>query len=136
MTGKITATVATVLLLAMGYSEAASTKVNMSARDCRKLVQHQANANVNYKPGVDVRGRKVAKADLGNGNKLKLPSKVEFNIAFNPLKSAAAARFGETSAGIGKVKYDISKNAFTFNGQPMNDRAMADMARKCRAAGR
>ena len=132
----MTVTVAAALLLATGYSQATSTKVKMSARDCRKLVQHQGQANVNYKPGVDVRGRKVAGADLAGENKLKLPSKVEFNIAFNPLKGSAASRFGETSASMGKVKYDISKNAFTFNGQPMNDKAMADMARKCRAAGR
>jgi len=136
MIGKITVAVAAVLMLATGYSQAANTKVKMSARDCRKLVQHQTQANINYRPGVDVRGRKVTSADLGGGNKLKLPSKVEFNIAFNPLKGSAASRFGETSASMGKVKYDISKNAFTFNGQPMNDRAMADMARKCRAAGR
>ena len=73
-------------------------------------------------------------AQIWRGHKLKLPSTVEFNIGFNPLKGAAATRFGETSANVGKVKYDISKNTFTFNGQPMNDKAMADMARKCRAA--
>ena len=127
---------AAALILVAGYAQAADTKVKVSARDCRKLVQHQARSNVNYKPGVDVRGRKVVGADLEGGHKLKLPSTVEFNIGFNPLKGAAATRFGDTSANVGKVKYDISKNTFTFNGQPMNDKAMADMARKCRSAGR
>ena len=75
-------------------------------------------------------------ADLGGGHKLKQPKTVEFNIGSNPLKGAAATRFGDTSATVGKVKYDISKNAFTFNGQPMNEKAMADMAHKCRAAAR
>ena len=32
------------------------------------------------------------------------------------------------STNVGEVKYDISKNTFTFNGQPMNDKAMADGA--------
>ena len=127
---------AAALMLAAGYAQAADTKVKVSARDCRKLVQHQARSNVNYKPGVDVRGRKVVGADLEGGAKLKLPSTVEFNIGFNPLKGAAATRFGDTSANVGKVKYDISKNTFTFNGQPMNDKAVADMAHKCRSAGR
>ena len=136
MIGKLTAALAAAFMLATGYAQAADTKVKVSARDCRKLVQHQARSNVNYKPGVDVRGRKVVGADLAGGHKLKLPSTVEFNIGFNPLKGAAATRFGETSANVGNVKYDISKNTFTFNGQPMNDKAMADMARKCRAAGR
>tara|TARA_E500000331_G_scaffold47672_2_gene40468 strand:+ start:509 stop:919 length:411 start_codon:yes stop_codon:yes gene_type:complete len=136
MIGKIIAALVAALMLATGYAQAADTKVKVSARDCRKLVQHQARSNVNYKPGVDVRGRKVVGADLDGGHKLKLPSTVEFNIGFNPLKGAAATRFGDTSASVGKVKYDISKNTFTFNGQPMNDKAMADMARKCRSAGR
>ena len=136
MIRKLTATLTAAFTLATGYAQAADTKVKVSARDCRKLVQHQARSNVNYKPGVDVRGRKIVGADLSGGHKLKLPSTVEFNIGFNPLKGAAATRFGETSASVGKVKYDISKNTFTFNGQPMNEKAMADMARKCRAAGR
>ena len=130
------AALAAALTLATGYAQAADTKVKVSARDCRKLVQHQARSNVNYKPGVDVRGRKVVGADLEGGHKLKLPSTVEFNIGFNPLKGAAATRFGDTSANLGKVKYDISKNTCTFNGHPMNDKAMADMARKCRSAAR
>ena len=136
MIRKLTATLTAAFTLATGYAQAADTKVKVSARDCRKLVQHQAWSNVNYKPGVDVRGRKIVDADLSGGHKLKLPSTVEFNIGFNPLKGAAATRFGETSANVGKVKYDISKNTFTFNGQPINEKAMADIARKCRAAGR
>ena len=136
MIGKLTAALAAALIWATGYAQAADTKVKVSARDCHKLVQLQARSNVNYKPGVDVRGRKVSGADLVGGHKLKLPSTVEFNIGFNPLKGSAATRFGETSANTGKVKYDISKNTFTFNGQPMNDKVMADMARKCRGAAR
>tara|TARA_B100000676_G_C17735711_1_gene658768 strand:+ start:246 stop:656 length:411 start_codon:yes stop_codon:yes gene_type:complete len=134
MIGKLKVAFAAAFMLATGYAQAADTTVKVSARDCRKLVQFKARSNVNYKPGVDVRGRKVVGANLAGGHKLKLPSTVEFNIGFNPLKGAAAARFGDTSANVGKVKYDISKNTFTFNGQPINDKAMAEIARKCRNA--
>ena len=112
------------------------TSVSLDAKDCARLTQHQPRSDVNYKPGVDTHGKQVVGAELGNGHKLKLPSTIEFPIAFNPLKGASAARFGKTSAGIGKVKYDISKNTFTFNGQSMNDRAIAQIARKCRSVGR
>ena len=67
MIGKLTAALAAVFMLATGYAQAADTKVKVSARDCRKLVQHQARSNVNYKPGVDVRGRKIVGADLSAG---------------------------------------------------------------------
>lgn len=136
MIGKYTLAIGIATFIAAGFAHAANTKVKVSGRDCKRLVQHQARSDVNYKPGVDVRGRRVVGADVAGGMKLKLPSTVEFDIAFNPLKGTAASRFGETSAGVGKVKYDIGKNAFTFNGEPMNDRAMADLARKCKAAGK
>ena len=112
------------------------TSVSFDAKDCARLVQHQPRNGVNYKAGVDAYGKQVVGAELGGGYKLKLPSTIEFPIAFNPLKGAAATRFGETSAGVGKVKYDISKNTFTFNGQPMNDKAIAKLARRCRSVGR
>ncbi len=124
------------VVMAVGDAKAAETKVKLSARDCKRLIEHQAAADVNYKPGVDVRGRKVVGADLDSEMKLKLPSTVEFDIAFNPLKGTSATRFGETSAGVGRVKYDIGKNSFTFNGEPMNDKALAELAKKCRAASR
>ena len=99
------------------------------------MVQFQSRSNVNYKPGVDVRGRKVVGANLARGPKLKLPSTVEFNMGFNPLKVAAATRFGDASVNVGTVKYDNLNNNFTFNGQPINDKAMAEMARKCPKCG-
>ena len=119
-----------------GIVQAAGIKAKVSGRDCKRLVQHQASADVNYKPGIDVRGRRVTGVDAAGGIKLKLPTTVEFNIAFNPLKGTSATRFGETSSSVGKVKYDISKNAFLFNGSPMNEKAVAELARKCRTAGR
>ena len=112
------------------------TSVKMDAKDCARLVQHQPRNDVNYKSGVDAYGKQVVGAELGGGHKLKLPATIEFPIAFNPLKGAAATRFGETSAGVGKVKYDISKNTFTFNGQVMNDKAISNLASRCRSVGR
>jgi hypothetical protein len=119
-----------------GIAQAAGIKAKVSGRDCKRLVQLQSSAEVNYKPGIDVHGRRVAGADMVGGIKLKLPEIVQFDIAFNPLKGTSATRFGETSSSVGKVKYDIGKNAFTFNGESMNDKAVAELARKCRAAGR
>lgn len=136
MTIKFTVTLGLAIIVAGGFARAADTKAKISGRDCKRLIQHQASSDVNYKPGVDVRGRQVAGADVAGGMKLKLPKTVEFDIAFNPLKGTSSTRFGETSSSVGKVKYDIGKNAFTFNGEPMNDKAIAGLARKCRAAGR
>tara|TARA_B100000686_G_scaffold328297_1_gene388140 strand:+ start:1303 stop:1716 length:414 start_codon:yes stop_codon:yes gene_type:complete len=128
------ATLVSILPTNSVYGE--STKVNISGRDCKKLIQHRARSDVNFKPGVDVRGRKVIGADLNSRMKLKFPTKIEFNIGFNPLKGSAASRFGETSATVGKVKYNISKNSFSFNGKPLNEKALDALAAKCKSAAK
>jgi hypothetical protein len=108
-------------------------KVNISGEDCARLVEHRPRADVEFKPGVDVRGRPVAPADLpGSRMKYKLPKTIEFDIEFNPLKGETRTRFGETTVTVGRVKYDIGKRTFTFNGEPLSDPALADLARKCR----
>ena len=38
--------------------------MKITAADCRRAVAHLPAADVQYKPGVDARGRKVAAADL------------------------------------------------------------------------
>lgn len=137
MNSKLAVLILTSLLAANVAADAADTRVQMSGRDCQRLIEHPPGANVNYKPGVDARGRRVVGADLpGSGSHMKLPTTVEFDIAFNPLKGTSATRFGETSAGVGRVKYDIGKNQFTFNGEPLDDQTTAALARKCREIAR
>jgi len=123
-------------LALLGVSQASAGKVKMSGKDCRRLIQDRARADVNYKPGVDVRGRKVRSANVKSSHGIKLPRTIEFDIAFNPLKGTSASRFGETSASVGKVKYDMNKGTFTFNGQPIGDREQAKLARACRKTAR
>jgi len=63
-------------------AEAASDapKVRITKKDCRRLVRHQASANVAYQPGVDVRGNPVTPADASGGFTIPLPDVFEFNI--------------------------------------------------------
>ncbi len=58
----------------------ASPKVRITKRDCRRLVRHQASADVAYKPGVDVRGNPVVDADVNDGFTVPLPDIYEFNV--------------------------------------------------------
>lgn len=58
----------------------AAPKVRITKRDCKRLVRHQASADVAYKSGVDVRGNPVVGADLNGGFTIPLPDVFEFNI--------------------------------------------------------
>jgi len=67
---------------ASANAEAASEspKVRITKKDCRRLVRHQASANVAYQPGVDVRGNPVVGADLAGSFTIPIPDVFEFNI--------------------------------------------------------
>lgn len=55
-------------------------KARITKRDCKRVIRHQARADVAYKPGVDVRGNPVAPADASGGFTIPLPDVFEFNI--------------------------------------------------------
>jgi hypothetical protein len=55
-------------------------KARITKRDCKRLIRHQARADVAYQPGVDVRGNPVVPADASGGFKIPLPDVFEFNI--------------------------------------------------------
>ena len=55
-------------------------RARITEKDCRRVVRHQARADVTYKPGVDVRGKPVAPADMAGGFTIPLPDVFEFNV--------------------------------------------------------
>ena len=115
-------------------NSAAGAKATISSRDCKRLVGRSAAVGAEYKPGVDVRGRKVAGADLGGGSPIKLPK--EFTI---PIGVDFAKRFGTGDSGnkftsettIGKVTVRGSK--VYYNGKPIGGTAQAELAETCKA---
>jgi len=109
-----------------------ATRIRISRADCARLVAHRAAPDVAYRPGVDVRGRKVAPADVAGTPNLKdiVPDTIEFAIELNPLKGGAA-RFGETSLDVGQVKFNMATRRATLNGRPLSDAQSAELSLKC-----
>ncbi len=123
--------IAIVLGLARPAATAPET-LTISTAECRKLVRHQPSADVAYRPGVDVRGRRVAPADLGGGTNIAVPQEIEIPITVELDKTSGAAASGlyKPEANIGKVVY---KNGRAwFNGQPLETGANADVVAACR----
>lgn len=111
---------------ATGQQAAAdAAKVRISRKDCRRLVRHRARADVTYMPGVDVRGRKVAPADLDGGIQLALPDVYEFNITKDlssylkgPEEQLAAAKAAALAANKSQAATDaaVSSAALSLDG--------------------
>lgn len=117
--------------------------ITISKPDCSRLVRHIPDADVAYRPGVDVHGRPVVSADLdpvaADFARRVVPDVLEIPITINPLTynkerqgittpQGIAKGLGLTQSKIGTVKYDFARDTFTFNGQPMmldDQRALA-----------
>lgn len=108
------------------------TRIRIPRDDCARLVRHKPAPGAAYKPGVDVRGKKVAPAELpGSGFPVAVPEEVEFDVSFNPLRGGAASRFKRSKSIVGRVRFNLKTGEATFNGISLTDTEQAELARKC-----
>ena len=75
-----TSVLAVLAPLLAAQADAQESRIVVSEEDCRRLVRHSPSADVEYKPGVDVRRKSVAPADLPGSASIKIPDKFEFDI--------------------------------------------------------
>ncbi len=106
--------------------------VAITRADCARLVAHLPAPDVAYQPGVDVHGREVVPADLGGAPRIEVPETILIYIEIDLLE-----RFGipanpalyDAHVEVGEVLYKDGR--FTFNGQPLQDEAQAELAARC-----
>lgn len=111
----------------------ATPQVVVTERECRYLARHRAAADVEYKPGVDVRGRPVAPADLGGSPRLAIPDRIVIDVPINifeRLGRTAPKGLGDTATQLGQIV--LEGNRLTFNGEPLSDPALDAVAAACR----
>jgi hypothetical protein len=125
------------LLLCAVALPAAAQSIYIDGVDCQRLtVNHVPAADVEYKPGVDAQGRKVAPADLNGGAQIKPPERITFDVA------ADLRRFGIPSTSplfqpnvpLGKVTVERDGRAF-YNGQPLQNPEVEALRELCRQRG-
>ncbi len=125
------------LLAAAPAAAHEKTTVAITRADCARLVAHVPGPDVAYQPGVDVYGREVAPADLGGAPRIELPETILIDIEID-----LQARFDipidptqyDPDAEVGEVAYRDGR--FTFNGQPLQDEAQAELAARCQEIDR
>ena len=109
-------------------------KTTITGVDCRRLVRYQPAPDVAYKPGVDVKGRKVAPADVNDAPQIKVPETITFDAAVD------LRRFGipdssplfEPNVRIGRVDVQQDGRVY-FNGQRLGDPEIAALEQFCQA---
>ena len=117
--------------------------VTVSKTDCQRLIQHVPAPDVAYQPGVDVHGKSVAPADLpSSGPTIPLPDQIQFNYTINPtnygLTAAQAQQKSQlvtgnnSQASIATIKFDLSSQKLTVNGQPLSSSDQQGVIAECR----
>jgi len=129
------------LLGAMIAPAAAADTVTISTADCQRLAAHTSSAD--YQPGVDVRGKPVAPADLDSGPSLDLPSVIEIPLALDVIRRLQGETSGrsnilsgqrglEGKASLGTLT--IKGNDAFWNGEQLQSQDEILMAEACRSS--
>lgn len=122
------------VLAAVAVAPALAETITITEAGCAALVAHVADADVAYRPGVDVDGEAVAPADLPGAPQVVLP-----DIVHIPITVDLARRFGipatsdlfKAEAYIGTARVDLRDGRAWFNGKPLSDPEAHALARLC-----
>jgi len=120
--------------VALGGAPAAAddSVVEVSRKDCKRLLRHEPRADVEYKPGVDVRGAPVAPADVPGSPVIKLPKTIDIPIGIDLEEKYGLGAGGKYTgeATIGTVS--VRKGRVYWNGKLLGDAEQARIAEACR----
>lgn len=128
------------LALASATAAAQAETITITTVDCAQLAEHRPLPDVEYRPGEDVRGRKVAPADLaGSTADIALPEFVHI-----PITVDLAARYGipansvlfKAEAYVGSAKVSLRDGRAWFNGKPLASEEQRALAALCQQVKR
>lgn len=104
---------------------------------CRALPVYQPSADVEYKPGVDVRGKPVVSADLNAGALSSIPSKINIPLTVSLAKilnlDTTQYPYNQlgtgTEAQVGMIT--VEDNRVTLNDKPLSGEQQSNLAVLC-----
>ena len=107
----------------------AQQQIDITDRDCQRILMHVPSADVAYKPGVDVRGRKVKGADLGGASPIEVPDEITFNVGSDMANKHLGGDYtGDTVFG----KVTVMKGRVYWNGKPLDNSNQSAIAEACK----
>jgi len=89
---------------------------------CRVAERHVPDADVAYRPGVDVKGKAVAPADLGGGNNVQTPRFVPLplNIPISEFLPVTPPFLNDVEIDAGLILVDTETGYLTYDGQRLD----------------
>lgn len=108
-------------------------ELRISREDCRRLVRHEPAPDVAYQPGVDVRGRPVAPADLSEAPQVRLPDEIVIPLAVDVMKGRRSGSAVDAYAGVGTLT--VRNGRAYFNDEPLHGWEQEILLEACRKHG-
>ncbi|WP_193170544.1 hypothetical protein [Nisaea nitritireducens] len=105
--------------------------IEISKKDCARIVAHKPAADVEYKPGVDAADRPVVPADLPGSAIIEAPEKIIIPLTLDVADLFSLPEGVAGEAGIGTIEYDIMSGRLEYNGQQLTDPQMAAISAAC-----
>ncbi|MCP5367453.1 MAG: hypothetical protein H6907_14155 [Hyphomicrobiales bacterium] len=136
--GRLLGRLAPVVLALLVPAAAAAdggTSIVVSKQTCARIVRHHPAPGVEYRPGVDVRGKPVAPADLDGGSGVRLYETTVIDIGIDLAEKYGLGAGGKYTgeAKVGRVAV-TPDGRVTFNGQPIDPAESEAIAKACRKA--
>jgi hypothetical protein len=132
------ASIASTPVLAQTQAATQSGTASISRDDCRRMVRYHPDADVAYKPGVDVHGKAVAPADLAKDDEAGAPQKITIDLHAQlgqVLGNSTPTLLGQSFVNTGQVSIDLNDGSVTLNGKKVDADAETAIAAACRKAG-
>jgi hypothetical protein len=124
---------ATMLGTTAGPALAESVPVRIDRDVCANVVAHVPDADVTYKPGVDVSGKPVAPADLPGSAQIEVPDNFVITLELNLARSGfrvPGPRGLEPKVQLGVIT--VEGDRVFYNGQPLDASEQTRLAAACR----
>lgn len=122
------------VLLFLILGAASASAGNDASNLCREIVRHVPANDVAYRPGVDVRGRAVASADVGGTVRVEPPEEVVIDLEI-PLRDLigedSSGLVAEAQARVGQIAVNRQSGEVRYNGQLLNSDELSGLQTAC-----
>lgn len=119
-----------------GSGDDDTAKLSISQADCSHLTGYIPAADVAYQPGVDVRGNRVAPADIGGGGNWALPDEIVIDLEVDLAQRYGIPHTPGLYSGTVPLGQVVVKGGRAYvNDQPVTDEDQHELAIACQKQG-
>ena len=109
---------------------ASETKVIISKKDCGQLIHHQFYRDIDFEPGVDVRGKKVKSVEYFRDERLTLPKELSFKLNLDIARIYGLDANGLSAVmSVGRIK--LKGRTIYLNDRKLNAKDSLAITTKC-----